>query len=148
MLSRLLEFLLGGTPGLNAAEGHLLCFLLEALPPGDRGILSRQLQAIRKVQRQHPGRLVAVYYTRGHAVPKLPYPGDEYCLAAISYRSGRRTRTSSLLLHDGRFSTLERNVPTNLGQIDALVSVVLHPRGFESVAEEIDREEHEGARDG
>lgn len=148
MLTRILEYLVGGTRGLNAAEARLLSFLMDALPAGDREILSRQVESIRKVQRMHPGRLVAVYYTPGRAVPRLPYPGDEHCLATISYRSGARTRTCSIVLHDGRFSTLERNVPTSLAQIDAPASVALHPRGFESVAGDIDREEHEDACDG
>lgn len=142
MLSKISEFLLGGTRGFNEAEKRLLSFLADALPAQDRDILSRQLMAVRKVQRQHPGRLVVAYYKKGGDVPQLPYPGYEHCLANITYKSAGRTKTTSLVLHDGRFMTFERNVPRSLSDIEALGAVVLHPRGFKSVTPEIDAQEH------
>lgn len=146
MLASIFEFLFGGTRGLNQAEQRLLSFLLEALSVQDRAILSAQLDSIRKVQRQHPGKLLAVYYHPGHDVPRFAYSGDEYCLAIIRYRSNVRVRATALVLHDGRFSTLERNVPKSLAEIDALVSVTLHPGGFSSITRQIDMEEHPGIK--
>ena len=58
MLERLSECLFGGTRGFNAAEARLLSLLSEALPAQERQTLARQLGAVRKVQRQNPGRLV------------------------------------------------------------------------------------------
>lgn len=142
MLAKISEFLLGGTRGFNQAESRLLSALLDALPTQDREILARQMMLIRKVQRSNPGRLVAAYYKRGVDVPQLPYPGYEYCLANITYRSGGRARTTSLVLHDGRFMTFERNVPRNASEIESVDAVALHPRGFKSVAPEIDAQEH------
>jgi len=125
----------------NEAEELLLSFLIDALPAKDRDILSHQLMAVRKVQRQHPGWLVVAYYKKGGDVPQLPYLGCERCLANVTYKSGGRTKTTSLVLHDGRFMTFERNVPQSLSDIEALVAVSLHPGDFKSVAAEIDAQE-------
>lgn len=144
MLAKISEVLFGGTRGFNQAEQRLLSFLPEALSVQDHAILSAQLKSVRKVQRQQPGKLLAVYYRPGHDVPRLPYSGDEYCLAIIRYRSNVRVRATALVLHDGRFSTLERNVPKSLAEIGALVSVALHPGGFKSITGQIDMEEHAG----
>jgi hypothetical protein len=142
VLERLSGFLFGGTRGFNAAEARVLSFLSEALPAQERQTLARQLGAVRKVQRQNPGRLVVAYYRKGDDVPRLPYPGYAYCLAHVTYMSRGHPRTTSLVLHDGRFMSFERNVPQQLSDIEAPCSVVLHPKGFESVAAEIDAEEH------
>lgn len=56
-----------------------------------------------------------------------------------------RVRTTSLVLHDGRFMTFERSVPELEGDIESLVAVEMHPGTQPSVAEDIDRVEH--ARD-
>lgn len=142
MFAKLSEFLLGSTSGLNEAEERLLSFVLDALPAGDREILLLQLRSIRKVQRQHPGRPVGAYYGKGSDTPRLPYPGNAYCLANVSHKSGDRARTTSIVLHDGRFMTFERHVPQRLSEIDALESVALHPRGFKSVNRSINTQEH------
>jgi hypothetical protein len=145
VLAKISEFLFGGTRGFNQAETRLLSSLLDALPTQDREILARQLTSIRKVQRHNPGQLVAAYYKRGVDVPQLPYSGYEYCLANVTYRSGGRSKTTSLVLHNGRFMTFERNVPRSVSEIEAVDAVVLHPRGFKSVAPEIDAQEHGAA---
>jgi hypothetical protein len=142
VFAKIFEFLLGGTRDFNAAEKHLLSCLLEALPVQDRAIFSRQLSSVHKVQRQHPGRLVVAYYRKGCDVPQLPYLGYEHCLANITYRSGGRTKTTSLVLHDGRFMTFEQNVPQNLGEIEAVNKVLLHPNAFKGVATAVDEQEH------
>lgn len=142
MFVKISEFLFGGTRTFNEAETRLLSFLMDSLPVQEREILARQLRSVRKVQRQKPGQLVACYYKSGVEVPRLPYAGYEYCLAKITYMSGGRAKTTSLVLHDGRFMTLERNVPQRLSDIQALGAVVLHPKGFQSVAPEIDAHEH------
>ncbi|GHT87054.1 hypothetical protein AGMMS49960_02390 [Betaproteobacteria bacterium] len=141
-LAKISEFIFGGTRGFNEAENRLLSFLMDSLPAQEREILSRQLLSVRLVQRQNPGKIVVAYYKSGSEVPQLPYPGDEYCLANVTYKSGGRTKTTSLVLHNGRFMTFERNVPQSLSEIEALSSVVLHPKGFKSVAQEIDAQEH------
>jgi hypothetical protein len=115
---------------------------MDALPIRDREILACQARLVRKVQRQNPGRLVAAYYKSGAHVPQLPYPGYEHCLANITYRSGGRPKTTSVVLHNGCLMTFERNVPQKLSEIEAPVDVVLHPKGFESVAGGIDSQEH------
>ena len=142
MLANLLEYLFGGTRGFNDAESRLLSFVSESLPPEEQRIWEQQIRSVRKVQRQIPGQLIAVYYQRNAKVPPLPYPGYEHCLATVTYLSRGRARTTSLVLHDGRFMTFERNVPQRLGDIEALQSIVLHPKGFKSVAPEIDGQEH------
>lgn len=141
-MQRILEFLFGGTRGFNDAEARLLSSLSDVLPARDRYVFSQQLKLVRKVQRQHQARLVAVYYGKSEAIPTLPYPGYEYCLANITYRTEGRTKTTSLVLHDGRFMTFERNVPRKLSEIEGPISVVLHPKGFKSIAPEIDAAEH------
>ena len=142
MLAKISEFLFGGTRGFNDAEARLLSFLMDSLPARDRDILACQLMSVRKVQRQNPGRLVAVYYRNSDEVPQLPYLGYEYCLANITYKSCGRSRTTSIVLHDGRLMTFERHVPTTLSDIETLSSVALHPGGFTTVAPDIDAEEH------
>jgi hypothetical protein len=72
----------------------------------------------------------------------LPYLGYEYRLAKISYKSGGRSKSTSLVLHDGRFMSFERNVPQRLSDMEEPCSVVLHPKGFRSVAPQIDAQEH------
>jgi len=136
------EFFFGGTRGFNDAEARLLSLLGDALPTQDRDVLSQQIKLVRKVQRQHQERLVVVYYRKHVTIPKLPYPGDQYCLANITYRFEGRAKRTSLVLHDGRFMTFERNVPRRLSEIEEPISVVLHPKRFSSVAPEIDAEEH------
>ena len=142
MLAKISEFIFGGTRGFNEAETRLISSLIDALPAQDREVLARQLTLIHKVQRSNPGRLVAAYYKRGVDVPQLPYLGYEYCLANVTYRSEGRARTTSLVLHNGRFMTFERNVPKTASEIESVDAVVLHPRGFKSVAPEIDGQEH------
>lgn len=142
MLSKILEFVLGGTRGFNEAETRLLDFVMDALPPGDGSVLSRQRSSVRKVQRPHSGQMVVAYYKPGDDVPRLPYPGDEYCLATVTYLSQGRAVQTSLVLHNGRFMTFERNVPESLADVEALISVLLHPMAYKSVASEIDAQEH------
>jgi len=142
VLTKVLDFFRGGSRDFNEAEKRLLSFLMDALPANDREVLSRQLGSIRLVQRQHPGRLVVAYYKKQQAVPQLPYPGYEYCLAKVSYKSKGRTKATSLVLHNGRFMSFERNVPENPSDIESLGKVILHPEGYSGVAEEIDTDEH------
>lgn len=142
MLTKVLDFFRGGSRDFNEAEKRLLEFLMDALPASDREVLSRQLCSIRLVQRQHPGRLVVAYYKNQQDVPPLPYPGYEYCLAKVSYQSRGRTKATSLVLHNGRFMSFERNVPETLSDIESLGKVILHPEGYRGVASEIDNEEH------
>jgi hypothetical protein len=141
-LTRVLDFCRGGSRDFNEAEKRLLSLLMDALPADDKVVLARQLASVRLVQRQHPGKLVVAYYNNPPEVPKLPYPGDEYCLAKISYRSNGRTKATSLVLHDGRFMSFERNVPQALADIESVGKVVLHPQADKGVAREIDEEEH------
>ena len=145
MFAKISEFLFGGTRGFNEAENRLLLFLQEALPASDREILSRQLMSIRKVQRPQPTRMVVAYYKNVADVPQLPYPGYEHCLGNVTYTTLGKSRTTSIVLHDGRFMSFERNIPQRLSDIEALTKVVLHPKGFSSVAGEIDAQEHEAA---
>lgn len=142
MLTRILDFFRGGSRDFNAAEKQLLSFLMDALPPEDKGVLSRQLACVRLVQRQHPGRMVVAYYETEQHVAQLPYPAAEHCLAQVSYRSNGRTKTTSLVLHNGRFMSFERNVPQTPSDIESLVKVVLHPKEHKAEAEEIDAEKH------
>ena len=138
-------WLRGGTAGFNEAESRLLQSLLDALPQPDKSILSAQLAAVTLVQRQHPGRLVVAYYPMPERVPVLPYPGYEYCLANLRYRSKGKVRKTSIMLHDGRFMSFERKVPRSPEEIEALVEVELHPGRSGHIASDIDREEHGAA---
>jgi hypothetical protein len=142
MFNKILAFLRGGTRGFNDAERKLLSFVLNVLPERDKSVLSTQLSSVSLVQRQHPGRLVVAYYRKPNRVPQLPYPGYEYCLANVSYKSGGKTKTTTLTLHDGRLMTFERDVPQATSEIESLVKVTLHPSGHKSVIEELDAEEH------
>lgn len=141
-LRKVIAFLRGGTSTLNEPEMLLLQSTLKELPDQDARVFSKQIASLSLVQRQHPGRLVAVYYPKGKHVPQLPYGGYEYCLAKVSYRVNGETRTTNLVLHDGRFMTFERNVPLKSDNIKSITEVALHPDNYEPVAEEIDAEEH------
>jgi len=141
-LRHLYAMLRGGTPGFSAAESRVLSFVLDGLAEPDRSTLTAQIAAVALVQRQHPGGLVVAYYRRPDIVPALPYPGYEYCFAKVKYISRGRARTTSLVLHDGRFMTFERNVPELESDIESLVAVEMHPGIQPSVAEEIDHAEH------
>jgi hypothetical protein len=142
VLTRLLDFFRAGSRDFNEAEKRLLSALGDALPAHEKEILLRQLVSVRLVQRQHPGRLVVAYYKNQEAVPQLPYPGIEYCLAKINYRSRGRNTATFLVLHYGRFMSFERNVPQTLADIESLGHAVLHPATYKGVAQEIDAEEH------
>jgi hypothetical protein len=141
-LRHLYAALRGGTPGFSAAESRVLSFVLEGMAEPDRSTLTAQIGAVALVQRQHPGRLVVAYYRRPNTVPTLPYAGYEYCLAKVKYMSRGRARTTSLVLHDGRFMTFERNVPELERDIESLVAVEMHPGIQPTVADEIDHAEH------
>ncbi len=141
-LRHLYAALRGGTPGFSAAESRVLSFVLDSLTEPDRSTLTAQIGAVALVQRQHPGRLVVAYYRNPKTVPPLPYPGYEYCLAKVKYMSRGQVRTTSLVLHDGRFMTFERSVPELEGDIESLVAVEMHPGTQPSVAADIDHVEH------
>lgn len=121
----------------------LLESALKELPDQEAPVFSKQIASVSLVQRHHPGRLVAAFYPKNKHVPQLPYGGYEYCLAKVSYRVNGKTKTTNLVLHDGRFITFERNVPLKNDNIESITKVVLHPDGYESMAAEIDREEHD-----
>ncbi len=142
MLTKVFDFFRGGSRDFNAAEKQILSFACDALPPPDRATLQQQIASVNLVQRQHPERLVVAYYKNAETVEQLPYLGDEHCLAKVSYKSRGKTKTTFLVLHDGRFMTFERSVPQDSEDIESLVKVVLHPDDFKDVAEEIDGEEH------
>lgn len=143
VLTKVFDFLRGGSRSFNEAERQILQFTLEALPAKDRETLSKQIAAVTLVQRQHPGRLVVAYYKRNpEKVPLLPYPGVEHCIAKVSYKSNGKTRTTALVLHNGKFMSFERNVPQLPTDIESVVKVALHPEGFASIAEDIEAEEH------
>lgn len=144
VIKRLLAFLRGGTTEFNKPELILLDSVIDALPKVESDILRKQVQSVSLVQRHNPGRLVAAYYPKRSHVPLLPYPGYEYCLAKTTYRLNGTTSTTNVVLHDGRFMTLERNVPRKNDRIDAIVKVSLHPSGYRPVAHEIDAEDHSG----
>jgi len=90
--------------------------------------------------------MVVAYYDERSNFPKLPYDAYEYCLANVSYQSQGKTKTTSLVLHNGHLMSIERNVPQNISDIESLVKVVLHPKGFKSVTKELDEEEHGSAQ--
>lgn len=144
MIERVLAFLRGGTIGFNKLELILLNSVIDALPKAESDILSKQVQSVSLVQRHNPGRLVAAYYPKGSYVPLLSYSGYEYCLAKVSYRCNGTIRTTNVVLHDGKFMTLERNVPRKNDRIDAIVKVSLHSSDYKPVTQEIDAEEHGG----
>jgi len=131
-----------GTCGFSDAERELLSYVLDSLSENDKKILSAQISAVSLVQRQHPGRLVVAYYRNPTEVQKLPYSGHEHHLANVTYRSKGQTKTAAVVLHEGRLMSLEHNVPTAAGDIDSLVRIQLHPKGYAGVAKEIDAEEH------
>ena len=134
----------GGTPEFNEAERILLSAVVKRLPTSEALILSEQIRSVSLVQRQHPGRLVVAYYNRSTAIPELPYPGYEHCLANVTYTTTSGTRKAmSVVLHNARLMTLERNVPKNANEVKDVVSIKLHPRGYKSEADAIDEEEHD-----
>jgi hypothetical protein len=135
-------FLRGGTSHFNNAELMLTTSVLDKLPESDRNILSTQIASISLIQRHHSGRLVVAYYSKNKAVPVLPYSGHEYCLAKVSYKSDYKIKTTNLVLHDGKFMSLERNVPINNKDINSITKVILHPNNYKPIAKEIDVGEH------
>jgi len=128
-------------PSPNSRNSDALARLV-ATRPGYMA-LSRQLQCVHKVQRQHSGPLVVACYEKGADVPQFPYLGHEHCLAHITYKPAGQTRTTAIVLHDGRLQTLENNIPLHLSEIQALSGLTLHPSGFEGVGQDIDLQEHQ-----
>ena len=143
MWRRIFEFLIGGTHSLNEAEQRILAAVEATLSEADRATLLHQVGMIRKVQRSNPGRMVNVYYRSTADVPRLPFEADQYCLAEVNYRSAGRDKTTSVVLHRGRLMSFERNVPQASGEIESVTSVRVHPKGWKSVTDEIDAEEHD-----
>ncbi len=148
MLRRLLgsvrAALRGGTSSFNPAEKQVLSHVLAAMPEVERSTLRSQIDAVALVQRQHPGRLVVAFYPKTADVASLPYPGYEHCLAKVAYTSRGRKRTTTVVLHNGRLMSLERNVPVVVGDIEPPVSVTLHPGPGSNITSQIDAEEHRG----
>ena len=142
MLTRVLDFFRAGSRDYNDAERRILASVSDALPPADKEIFARQIAATKLIQRQHPGRLVVTYYKEPDAVPVLPYSGIEHCLARVSYRCHGKTKSTFVVLHDGRFMSFERAVPQKSTDIEAVLAVDLHPNGYSGVADEIQHEEH------
>lgn len=142
VIEKILAFLRGGTIGFNKPELLLLNSVINTLPKTESDILNKQIQSVSLVQRHNPGRLVAAYYPKRSNVPVLPYLEYEYCLAKVSYKLNGITRTTNLVLHNGRFMTFERNVPLQNDHIDTIVKVALHPSNYKPVDQEIDSEEH------
>ncbi len=142
IVKKISAFLRGGTSTFNETEMLLLKAILNALPEAEAEIFSQQILTVSLVQRPNPRRLVVAYYSNKNKVSQLPYLGYEYCLAKVSYKLNGKTKTTNVVLHDGRLMSLERNVPSKSEEIDSITSVALHPSGYKSVAEEIDLEEH------
>jgi hypothetical protein len=132
----------GGSRTFSLAESRLLSAVVDALPEHERAVLKAQIDGVSLVQRQHPGRLVVAFYPRSLHLPVLPYPGYEYCLAKVTYKSKGRRKSTAVVLHDGRLMSLERNVPDQAADVEELVKVEIHPGGRSDVANEIDAEEH------
>ena len=116
--------------------------MYNALPENEKVIFANQRNAVRLVQRQNPGRLIMAYYRKGAKIEKLPYAGYEHCLADVRYKNENGIKKTCVVLHEGVLQSLERNVPKSLDEVAIIVSVQLHPKGYKSVADEIDAEEH------
>lgn len=143
IVKKISAFLRGGTSTFNEKEMLLLKAILNTLPEAEAKIFSQQISTVSLVQRPNPRRLVVAYYSNKNKVSQLPYLGYEYCLAKVTYKFNGQTKTTNVVLHDGRLMSLERNVPSKGEEIDSITSVALHPSGYKSVAEEIDKKEHE-----
>lgn len=132
----------GGSTKFNSGENTILSAVYAALPNNEKETLEEQLNSVILVQRQHPGRLVMAYYRKSANLVELPYSGYEYCLAEVKYKNNNRTKKTNVVLHDGVFQSLEHAVPKEQTEINEIISVILHPNEYKSVAEEIDNEEH------
>jgi len=138
----LFAFFRGGTRTFNEAEMKIISCVLDVLPETEKLILSNQVASVSLVQRQNQNRMVVAFYPKSKGAPALPYPGYEHCLAKVTYKSKGKKVTTALVLHDGRLMSLERNVPAALKDIESVVGVALHPKGFSTVTTEIDASEH------
>lgn len=144
VIEHILAFLRGGTSSFNQPELLILNSVIDSLPEQEAEILNKQIQSVCLVQRNNPGRLVAAYYSKSANIPVLPYSGYEYCLAKVSYKLDGKTKTTNVVLHNGKFMTFERNVPQKNDHIDSIINVALHPNDYKPVTPEIDAEEHGG----
>ncbi|MED5238984.1 MULTISPECIES: hypothetical protein [unclassified Alcanivorax] len=83
------------------------------------------------------------YYRKSSSVPEMPYMSDEYCLAEVRHKREKQPRKTNVVLHNGILQSLERSVPKDESEIREIVSVRLHPKSYQSLAEELDAEEHD-----
>ncbi|GLX76690.1 hypothetical protein tinsulaeT_00300 [Thalassotalea insulae] len=143
MLKDIIAFLRGGTSKFFVPEKLVLEAVMQELPQEEALILEEQIKSIFLVQRHNPGKLIAAYYPKKSQVPSLPYHGYEYCLAKVKYEVVGKTKTTDVVLHNGKLMTFERNVPLKNEQI-FVKEVKLHPSSYEPIALEIDASEHGG----
>lgn len=141
MLKHVWAFLRGGTACLNPAELKLIDALIEALPHDEAKILKAQIAKIDLVQRPQAGRMTIAFYRKNLDVALFKQDGYEYCLAKLRYLSGGKKRVTSIVLHDGKFMSIERNIPLKVKDVTKVIEVILHPDDYKPVAEEIDAEE-------
>jgi len=133
----------GGSRSFNAGENAILDAVEAELPESEREIFSKQRGAVNLVQRQHPGKLVMAYYRKASSVPEMPYMSDEFCLAEVWHKRDKQPRKTNVVLHNGILQSLERSVPEDESDIREIVSVCLYPNSYQSLAEELDAEEHD-----
>ena len=131
----------GGSTKFNSGENVILTAVYNALPENEKEIFEKQRNSVKLVQRQHPRRLIMAYYRKSANITELPYSGYEYCLAEVKYKNNNRTKKTNVVLHNGVLQSLEREVPKEQTEVNEIVSVVLHPKGYKGVAEEINDEE-------
>lgn len=142
-VNAIIAFLRGGTSKFTSAERTLLQSVFKALPEHDAHIFLEQIEAVSLVQRHNPGRMVVAFYPRRSQVRPLPYMGYEYCIAKVRYTADGMKKWTYIVLHDGIFMSLERNVPLKNTDITNVNEVILRPDMYKPVSYDIDREEHE-----
>lgn len=82
------------------------------------------------------------YYPKRSQIQPLPYNAYEHCIAKAKYTADGGKRWTYVVLHDGIFMSIERNVPLKSTNIATVNEVVLHPCDYKPVARDIDHEEH------
>ncbi len=144
-LNRLGTFVLyGGTTRLRSYERTIIERTIEALEPSDRGAFRAQLENLDHLKRLHGDRMVTFYFYDASHLPRTQRQSDELYIAKYQIVANSVRLTVSVVTHAGLLSSIEfSKSPTALESIPFHLKSLHVTQVGESVAEEIDRLEHE-----
>lgn len=132
-----------GSWSLRTYELKLIHAAAAKLSPENRIVLDQQLKSSFYVERLHQNRMTRIHFRWRDDVMRMDIPQD-YRLAKMRLKSGRRAVSISVEAYDGLIFTLQYYKPPKPVVLEdfTIAKIEYGGKGDDSIAEAIDREEH------